>query len=166
MKRKFTVCVSGPGDRCPQEIYRLAETTGKAIAKAGYVLITGGRNTGVMDAAGKGARSAGGTVVGILPGDTDENASEWLDIAIKTGMGSGRNNVLVLTADVVIVIGKGAGTVSEIALAIKAGKPVILLNPDKDLASFFQDMNGDVHAAYSVEDTIRLAGRILKEDSI
>lgn len=162
MIRKYTICVSGPGDRCSAEDYRLAEALGGEIASAGFVLVSGGRKAGVMDGASKGAKKAGGLVVGILPGEGDEEASEWLDIAVKTGMGSGRNNILVLTADIIIAIGMGAGTVSEIALAIKAGKPVILLNPDKSMPSFFQNLDGDVHVVDSVPDAIKLSGQLLK----
>jgi len=164
MMRKYTICVSGPGDHCSADEYRLAEALGGEIAAAGYVLVSGGRRAGVMDGASKGAKNAGGLVVGILPGEVAEEATKWLDVAIKTGMGSGRNNILVLTADLVIAIGKGAGTVSEIALAIKAYKPVILLSPDETIPDFFQNLvlEGVVHVSDSVPDAIRLAGRLLK----
>lgn len=165
VNRKYTICVSGPGDRCSAEEYRLAVELGGEIASAGFVLVSGGRKVGVMDGVSKGAKKAGGLVVGVLPGDGDEEASEWLDVAVKTGMGSGRNNILVLTADVVIAIGKGAGTISEIALAIKAAKPVILFHPDKSMPAFFQNMDGDaqLQVADSVPDAVRLAIQLLKQ---
>src|SRR5204862_98418 len=80
---------------------------------------------GVMEAACRGARSAGGTTVGILPGDDRTDANEFVDVAVATGMGEGRNALVVRTADAVIAVGGEFGTLSEIALALRAGKPVI-----------------------------------------
>ena len=109
---------------------------------------------GVMDAVSKGAKSAGGLTIGILPSQ-DAQLSAAIDIAIMTGMGSARNNINVLSSDVVVACGMGAGTASEIALAIKARKPVILLACDRLSADFFQQLGREsVVVVESVEAAI------------
>ncbi|HEY4939024.1 MAG TPA: LOG family protein, partial [Actinomycetota bacterium] len=80
---------------------------------------------GAMEAACRGARTAGGTTVGILPGPTREDANPFVDIAIPTGMGEARNALVVRAADAVIAVGGGVGTLSEIGFALKMGRPVI-----------------------------------------
>lgn len=114
---------------------------GKRIAQAGWVLLTGGRNAGVMDAASRGAKAANGLTIGILPTADDNGMSEAVDIAIITGMGSARNNINVLSTDVVIACGMGAGTASEVALALKADKPVILLSDHVESQRFFTSLS-------------------------
>jgi len=106
----------------------LAFDVGQAIARSGSILLCGGR-TGVMEAAARGARSIGGQTIGILPGaSTHESApNRHIEVAIFTGMGQARNQVLVLSADAVIGIGGGWGTLTEIGLALKHRIPVILL---------------------------------------
>lgn len=104
-------------------------------------MLTGGRASGVMEAAMKGAKAAGGTTIGILPSADGAGRSEFADIAINTGMGNARNNINVLTSDVVVAIGAEVGTASEIALAIKNGKPVILMNQTKEALNFFRSFN-------------------------
>ncbi|NYT05702.1 MAG: TIGR00725 family protein [Methanomicrobiales archaeon] len=98
-----------------------AETAGYLIAGNGAVLLSGGRS-GVMEAACRGAREAGGTTVGILPGR--EGGNPYCDVTIKSGLGIARNAVLVSSADAVVAIGGGAGTLSEIGIALKLGIPV------------------------------------------
>jgi len=102
----------------------LAEETGRLIAQAGYVLVCGGL-TGVMEAACRGARGAGGQTVGILPGMDRSEANPHVAVAIPTALGQMRNVVIVLTADALIAIGGGFGTLSEIGHALRLGKPVI-----------------------------------------
>lgn len=99
---------------------------GRLIAENGWVLLNGGRDAGVMEASTRGAHEAGGLVVGILPTDTVVGAGP-VDIAIPTGMGDARNMINVLSSRVVVALTGGAGTVSEIALALKVGKPVVTL---------------------------------------
>jgi len=108
-------------EECTAEEYEAARAAGSLVAEQGAVLCCGGRG-GVMEAACRGAREAGGTAVGILP-DTGKG-NPFLNVAIRTGMGYGRNVVLVQSADAVIAVGGGYGTLSEIAIALKAGKPV------------------------------------------
>lgn len=103
---------------------RQAEEVGRRVAEAGAVLVCGGL-TGVMEAACRGARSAGGTTLGILPGLRRGDANDFVEVAVPTGMGEMRNALIVRAADALIAIGGEFGTLSEIALAVKTGKPVI-----------------------------------------
>jgi uncharacterized protein (TIGR00725 family) len=105
----------------------VAEEVGRLVASRGAVVICGGLG-GVMEAACRGAKSAGGTTLGILPGLDRDEANEWVDVAIPTGLGEARNALVVRAADVLIAIGGEYGTLSEIALALKTGKPVVGLD--------------------------------------
>ena len=112
---------------CDVETAVLAEQVGREIASRGAVLICGGRG-GVMEGACRGARSAGGTTVGILPGTDRAEANPYVDIPIVTGLGEARNALVVRSADAVIAVHGGHGTLSEIALALKMGRPVVGLD--------------------------------------
>lgn len=114
------IAVIGKGE-CTGEEYEAARRAGALIAGAKAVLCCGGRG-GVMEAACRGAREAGGTTVGILP-DTGRG-NPYLDIVVRTGMGYGRNAIVVQSGDAVVAIGGGYGTLSEIALALKTGRKV------------------------------------------
>ena len=109
---------------CTRRGAALAERVGRAIAEAGAVLLCGGLG-GVMEAASRGAARAGGTVVGLLPGFEARDANRWVSIPIVTGMDQARNVILVRSSDAVIAIGGRYGTLSEIALALKLGRPVV-----------------------------------------
>ena len=113
----------GPGEADPEQ-RAVAEEVGRLLAEAGAIVVTGGR-TGVMEAASKGAREAGGTTLGILPGADRREANEWVTVAVPTGMGEARNALLVRAADAVVAVGGAWGTLSEIALARKTGTPVV-----------------------------------------
>ena len=115
------------GGQCSREEARLAEAVGVELAKRGVTLVCGGLG-GVMEAACKGARSAKGKTVGILPGNVREEANPYVDIPIVTGMGEARNVIVVNTAQAVIAIGGKYGTLSEIACALRNNVPVIGLN--------------------------------------
>lgn len=104
-----------------------AHRVGHELARAGAIVITGGGG-GVMAAASQGAREGGGRVVGILPGEDRAAANPWVEIALTTGLGELRNGLIVRSADVVIAVGGAYGTLSEIALALAAGTPVIGLD--------------------------------------
>jgi uncharacterized protein (TIGR00725 family) len=97
---------------------------GAGLARAGAILVCGGLG-GVMAAACRGAKSAGGTTLGILPGDDRAAANEWVDVAVASGLGEARNALVVRAADALVAVGGEFGTLSEIALALKAGKPVV-----------------------------------------
>ncbi len=128
MAKRRIIGVMGAGDGAEDSAVRHAYRLGQLIAREGWILLNGGRNCGVMEASAKGAQEAGGVTVGILPDADTSRASKYLDIPIVTGLGSGRNNINVLSSDVVIACRGGAGTLSEIALAMKAKKPVILVD--------------------------------------
>ena len=100
-----------------------AYAAGRRLAELGAVLVTGGRG-GVMEAACRGAKEAGGQTVGILPGLRREEANEFVDMAIPTGLGEMRNALVVRAADALVAIGGGWGTLSEVAFARQAAKPV------------------------------------------
>lgn len=117
------IAVVGPGRATPEEL-ALAEEVGAEVAAAGAVLVCGGLG-GVMEAACRGARSRGGTTVGLLPGTDRSAANGWVEIAIPTGLGEGRNALIVRAADALVAIGGAWGTLSEIALGLKAGRPVV-----------------------------------------
>jgi uncharacterized protein (TIGR00725 family) len=109
---------------CSQKEALLAEMVGRQIAQSGAVLVCGGRG-GVMEAACRGAKAEGGTTVGILPGTDRQEANPSVDIIIVTGLGEARNAIVVRTADVVVAVSGGYGTLSEIGLALKMGRPVV-----------------------------------------
>jgi uncharacterized protein (TIGR00725 family) len=117
------IAVIGPGRDARAEELAAAEEAGAAIADAGATLVCGGLG-GVMEAACRGARSRGGFTVGLLPGTDREDANGWVVLALPTGLGEARNALIVRAADAVVAIGGGWGTLSEIALALRADVPV------------------------------------------
>lgn len=123
---KAYIAVIGVGTE-DKRTTEVAHRAGRRIAEMGGVLICGGLG-GVMNAAAEGAREAGGTSIGILPGESRSGASRYLDYVLPTGMGHARNAIIVLASDGLIAVGGGYGTLSEIALALKSGKPVIGLD--------------------------------------
>lgn len=127
MERPLIIGVMGGGQASPEDAdaaYRL----GKLIAEQGWVLLNGGRRAGIMDASAKGACEAGGLTVGILPDDNMAGTSDHIRIPILTGMGSARNSINVLSSHAVVACPGGAGTISEIALALKNGRHVVLMD--------------------------------------
>jgi uncharacterized protein (TIGR00725 family) len=117
------VAVVGPGEATPEEA-GAAEQIGAGLAGAGAVVVCGGLG-GVMAAACRGACDAGGMTVAILPGSDRRAANEWARVVIPTGMGEMRNALVVRAADAVIAVGGAYGTLSEVALALKSGVPVV-----------------------------------------
>lgn len=118
--------------------YSIAEKVGVLIARSGATLVCGGLD-GVMEAACKGAKSAGGSTIGILPGLSKNEANQWIDIPICTGLGDARNIVVVRTGAAVIAIGGAYGTLSEIGHALSDGKPIFALNSWEITKSGIQD---------------------------
>lgn len=137
--RKIIIGVMGPGDDATLKDLNTAFELGKLIAKQDWVVLCGGRNVGVMDTVAKGAKSAGGLTIGVIP-YADTKISDGVEIAIITDMGDARNNINVLSSNVVVVCGMNPGTASEVALAIKAKKNIILLNSKKKSLDFFQSL--------------------------
>jgi uncharacterized protein (TIGR00725 family) len=117
------VAVVGPGEADPDQVVA-AERVGAELARRDAVVVCGGLG-GVMEAACRGAKEAGGTTVGILPGSDRGAANHHVDVALATGLGEARNALVVRAADVLIAVGGAYGTLSEIALALKGGKRVI-----------------------------------------
>jgi uncharacterized protein (TIGR00725 family) len=133
------------------EQFAAAEEVGRLLGERGAVVVSGGRG-GVMEAACKGAREGGGTTLGILPGLDRAEANPYVDVAVPTGLGEARNALVVRAADSLIAVGGGYGTLSEVALALKAGKPVV------GLKSF--ELDGITQAASPAEAVdLAFAGR-------
>ena len=138
-----------------------AYALGRLIARQGWVLLNGGRRAGIMDAAAKGAADSGGVTVGILPDDTDADLSPHIQIPILTGMGSGRNIINVLSSHVVVGCAGGAGTLSEIALALKHHRPVVLFNFETGRIFERYQLAGQLRIAASPEAVITAINDLL-----
>ncbi len=110
-----------------------AEEVGRLLAERGCTVVTGGLGE-VMAAAARGARSAGGTTIGILPGEDRGGANEWIDHEVVTGMGHGRNLAVAASGDAVIAVGGSWGTLAELAFASRLGRRVVILEPGLDVA--------------------------------
>ena len=152
------IAVVGPGDAEEDELV-LAEQVGAALADAGAVLVCGGRG-GVMAAACRGAAEHEGLTVGLLPGNDRSEANRWVRVAIPTGLGEARNVLVVRAAHAVVAVGGGFGTLSEIALALKDGRPVVGLGTS-ELRHRSRRSRGVVwatDAGEAVREALRLAG--------
>ncbi|HEX4540004.1 MAG TPA: TIGR00725 family protein [Acidimicrobiales bacterium] len=123
MAGRLHVAVVGAGD-ADEELAAAAEEVGRRLAQAGAAVVCGGLG-GVMEAACRGAKSAGGLTIGVLPGRRRADANRWVDVAIPTGMGETRNALVVLSADAVVAVGGEHGTLSEVAFGLKLGRPVV-----------------------------------------
>jgi uncharacterized protein (TIGR00725 family) len=123
MSRTAYIGVVGPGEASEAELAS-AEEVGAGLASLGAVVVTGGLG-GVMEAACRGARSRRGRTLGILPGEDREAANGWVEIAVATGLGELRNGLIVRACDALVAVGGGHGTLSEVALALKLGRPVV-----------------------------------------
>ncbi|MCS6815988.1 MAG: TIGR00725 family protein [Blastocatellia bacterium] len=143
--------------QCDPTIYEQARAVGRLIAERGAVLLCGGLG-GVMEAAARGAFEAGGLTVGILPGGSERESppNPYIHIAIFTGLSEARNVINVRSAEAIIAIAGGYGTLSEIALALKVGKPVVLLHSWR-FESPFGDDEGFVRTAETPEEAVALA---------
>ena len=137
--RKRQILIIGNNDNgCTPELERIAYDAGSEVAKSDSVLITGGLG-GVMRAACNGAHESGGTTVGIIPQDDSSHANEFCDIVIPSGMGLTRDFLNALSADGVVVIGGGSGTLSEICAAYMHKKPIVALKNSGGTASKYAD---------------------------
>ncbi len=126
VQRKPVIAVVGAG-KCSKKLRDMAAEVGKYIAENGGVLVCGGLG-GIMEGAAQGAKEAGGTTIGILPTDNRDDANEYIDYVIPTGFGEARNVMVVRTADAVIAFPGKYGTLTEMAFALNAGKPVVSVN--------------------------------------
>jgi uncharacterized protein (TIGR00725 family) len=154
--RRPVIGVMGAGEASGQSL-AFARELGTLLAQRGWIVLTGGRPEGVMAAAAAGAKQVPGSLtLGILPGASGESGPD-IDIAVFTGMGEARNMINVLTSDVVIACGvEGPGTVSEVALALKAGKPVILLGAGAAARELFGGMPGRLLTAATAAEAVQL----------
>jgi uncharacterized protein (TIGR00725 family) len=134
--------IMGPGSPDDPEILHHARILGREIARMDWILLTGGRAAGVMEAASRGASEEGGLTIGILPGNNRNQASSYIQIPVVTGMGHARNVINILTSDVIVVCGMGPGTASEASLAIKMNKPLIVTYVDQTARNFFDYLSG------------------------
>lgn len=116
----------GPHDPVAEPTLAAAHEVGRRIAEAGAVLVSGG-TTGVMEAASRGAREAGGLTIGVLPGTERGSANAYVDIALPTGLGTARNLIYTRGCDATVMVGGGAGTLNEVTIAYQAGRHVVVL---------------------------------------
>lgn len=149
--------------RADDELLRLAEELGQEIASRGVAVVCGGM-TGVMEAVCKGARAKGGITIGIIPSDDKNDANQFVQIPIVTGMGVGRNVLLVKTADVLIAVGGEFGTLSEIAHALNIGKTVVALR-SWNLERVTEKPIRNLIDADSPKEAVDLALNVLHEHS-
>ncbi len=161
MTKKHQILIIGHDDEgCTPFHEKLAYETGSEIAKSGAVLITGGLG-GVMKAASKGAHDAGGMTVGIIPQDKASAANEFCDIVIPTGMGHTRDFLTALSADGVIIIGGGSGTLTEVCASYVHNKPMAALKNSGDVAAKYADTYLDhrnkvkIHGADSPKEAVK-----------
>jgi uncharacterized protein (TIGR00725 family) len=134
---------------CDEDVAALAASVGREIARRDAILVCGGRG-GVMEAACRGAKGEGGLTVGILPGTDRREANAYVDVPIATGLGEARNAVVVRSADAVVAVSGGYGTLAEIGLALKMGRPVVGLGT-WDLARAGRPDGGVVPAGTPVQ---------------
>ncbi|EEG77234.1 TIGR00725 family protein [Dethiobacter alkaliphilus] len=146
---------------CGVDVVALAEEVGNVVAKSGSVLVCGGRS-GVMEAAAKGARDAGGIAIGILPGDDPRSGNSYINFGIATGMGDARNVIIARTCDVLVAVTGSYGTLSEIGLAMKMGKPVIGLKTWSCIDYCGQP--AALHAAEDVADVEEILNKLLNNN--
>jgi uncharacterized protein (TIGR00725 family) len=162
-RRTPVIGIMGAG-KAGERSLALAHRLGRLVAERGWIVLTGGRPEGVMGAASAGAKTVPGSVtLGILP-SASGGVGPDVDIAVFTGLGDGRNALNVLTSDVVVACGvEGPGTASEVALALKAQKPVVLLAPSPESAAFFLQIAGagTLLRVETAEDAMRVAEELL-----
>ncbi|MDJ0273699.1 MAG: TIGR00725 family protein [Aigarchaeota archaeon] len=170
MRRKQILVIGYNRDACDERAWRLAYEVGREVALRGAVLITGGLG-GVMEAASKGAYEAGGITVSIIPQKDASQANPYSTVVVATGIGHLRNFVNVYSADGVIVVGGGAGTLSEIAAAYIEGKPIVALKGSGGVADEYAGRYLDqrrtvlVHAAETPREAVDLVLRLISERS-
>jgi uncharacterized protein (TIGR00725 family) len=163
--RHRVVGVMGAGE-ASRESLAAARELGRMIAERGWILLTGGRPLGVMAAACAGAKEVPGSLtLGILP-SASGGVDPGVDVAVFTGLGDARNAINVLTSDIVVACGvEGPGTASEVALALKADKPVILLGAAPAAGAFFRTVAGAgrLHEARTPAEAVQQIMQLLEE---
>ena len=153
--RRYAAVV-GPG-ACAEDVGALAHAVGRGLAEAGLTVVTGGEG-GAMEWASRGAREAGGTVVGVLPGSDRSRANVHANVTVVTGIGHARNLAVAASADVLVAVGGGWGTLSEIALAGVLGRPVVVLEGWR--LEHAGRLPSEVHYAADPQEAVALAARL------
>jgi hypothetical protein len=153
---RICVAIVGPGDKASSDAIADAAAVGRLVAERGWVMLCGGRAAGVMESAARAVRDANGIAIGILPGTDRNDASLYLTVALPTGLGEARNAVLVTAADAVIACGMSSGTASEVSLALRTGKLIVLVRPSAETRSFFESVtpNTTLHIADTPEAAV------------
>jgi uncharacterized protein (TIGR00725 family) len=154
---KTTISVIGPSQPT-SEMAETAYEVGKLIASRGWVLVSGG-GPGVSEWASRGAKEAGGITVGILPDSTHDSANPYIDIAVPTAMGQGRNYLVVASGHAVIAVGTSFGTISEIALSLRTGKFIVGLHIPTPFIL-------PLRIAHSPDEALVIVEKYLKEKGI
>lgn len=151
------LAVVGPGDGASLEEIAAAERIAELAARAGWIVSCGGRNTGVMAAAARGAARGGGLSVGLLPSANSQEGAAELSVILATGLGEARNAVLARSCAAMVACGMNAGTAAEIALALQADRFVVLIRPGRAAAEFFGSLAPDqLKIAASADEAIAL----------
>lgn len=153
MERKPVIAVVGAG-KCSKKLREMAAAVGKYVAEQGGVIVCGGLG-GIMLGAAKGAKEAGGTTIGILPTLDKDDANDYIDYVIPTGFGEARNLLVVRAADVVIAFPGKFGTLSEMAFALQAGKPLISVNAWK--------LGEEIKVVETAEEAAKLAMELAQD---
>lgn len=156
---KIVIGVMGPGGNPTDKDLQNAYGIGKFAAENNLTTLTGGSKAGVMHAALKGAKEANGDTIGVLAFGDKSHASPYADHVIVTAMGSARNNINILSSDIVIACGVEAGTLSEIAMAIKAGKIVILMTENTEAKVFLKKLAA--HQIFIADDLDQATSTIM-----
>jgi uncharacterized protein (TIGR00725 family) len=160
-ERALRIAVCAPGSASDEELV-LAGAVGRLLAERGCTLVCGGLG-GAMAAACRGAKEAGGVTIGILPGYDDRAANPWVDHVICTGLGQARNTLVAATGQALIAVGGGWGTLSEIALGLRLGRPVVLLGGWAEVFASeagraqFADLEGTIITAETPEAAVDAA---------
>lgn len=160
-ERAVRIAVCAPGSACDDEL-TLAGAVGRLLAERGCTLVCGGLG-GAMAAACRGAKEAGGVTIGIIPGYDDRAANPWVDHVVCTGLGQARNALVAATGQALIAIGGGWGTLSEVALGQRLGRPVVLLGGWAEVfasdaaRSLFAELEGSIVMAETAEAAVAAA---------
>lgn len=156
------IAVSGPAD-ADEASCAVAEQVGRLLARSGAIVLTGGLG-GVMAAVSRGAHDAGGTTIALLPGSDRAGANDWVDFALPTGLGQGRNLLLVTAADAVIAVGGSWGTLSEVAHARRLGRPVVQVGGWTVTDASGSPVSDDVVSAADAETAVTAALALAQGD--
>jgi len=169
MTKKIQIAVLGSSKSiCSKKAYQMAEKVGEELAKKSCTVVTGG-GKGVMEAAFKGAKKAGGLTVGILPWETTNLVNKYADVVIATGIGWSRNSINLNTSDGAIVIEGGAGTLNELTYAYILNKPLVALTPSGGIAEYMTNKYLDkrktqkINGAKTPEEAVKKILKLVKE---